>query len=111
MDGAKLVTIEQFQEIDLRVATISSAEPVPGADKLLRLRVDLGEEQRQLVAGIAQQYKPQELLGRQIVVAANLKPAVIRGVESQGMLLAAVSEQRLSLVTVDRESPNGARVS
>lgn len=111
MKEAKLITIEQFQEIDLRVATISSAEPVPGADKLLRLQVDLGEERRQLVAGIAQQYKPQELLGRQIVVAANLKPAVIRGVESQGMLLAAVSNQGLSLVTLDKGSPNGTRIS
>lgn len=111
MNEANLITIEQFKKIDLRVATVASAEPVPGADKLLQLEVDLGEEQRQLVAGIAQQYKPQDLLGRQIVVAANLKPAVIRGVESQGMLLAAVSNQGLSLITLDKETPNGTRVS
>ncbi len=114
MNEANLISIEQFKEIDLRVATVASAEPVPGAEKLLQLQVDLGEERRQLVAGIAQQYKPQELLGRQIVVVANLKPAVIRGVESRGMLLAAVwrgGGEELSLVTVDREPPNGARVS
>ncbi len=105
------IAIEQFMEIDMRVATVASAQPVPGTDKLLRLEVDLGEERRQLVAGIAQQYKPQDLLGRQIVVVANLKPAVIRGVESRGMLLAAVSSESLSLVTVDREIPNGTRVS
>jgi len=106
-----MITIEQFKEIKLRVATVIAAEPVPGADKLLRLEIDLGEERRQLVAGIAQQYRPEELVGKQIVVVANLKPAVIRGVESQGMLLAAVWGEDLSLVTVDREAPNGARVS
>jgi len=110
-----MITIDQFKEIDLRVATVLAAEPVPGADKLLKLQIDLGEEQRQLVAGIAQQYQPDDLVGCQIVVVANLKPAVIRGVESQGMLLAAVWErdgaEGLSLVTLDREAPNGARVS
>ncbi|MFQ6117855.1 MAG: methionine--tRNA ligase subunit beta [Candidatus Bipolaricaulia bacterium] len=106
-----MITIDQFKEIDLRVATVTAAEPVPGADKLLRLEIDLGEERRQLVAGIAEQYRPDDLIGRQIVVVANLKPAVIRGVESQGMLLAAVWGEDLSLVTVDREAPNGARVS
>jgi len=113
----KLVTIEKFREIDLRVARVLSAEAVPGTDKLLRLEVDLGGdgERRQLVAGIAKQYKPEELLGRQIIVVANLQPAVIRGIESRGMLLAAVWEEagreELSLVTLDREAPNGARVS
>jgi len=106
-----MITIDQFKEIDLRVATVAAAEPVPGTDKLLRLQIDLGEERRQLVAGIAQQYRPEELIGRQIVVVTNLKPAVIRGVESQGMLLAAVWGEDLSLVTVDKEVPNGARVS
>lgn len=106
-----MITIEQFKEIDLRVATVVAAEPVPGTDKLLRLQIDLGEERRQLVAGIAQQYQPDDLVGRQIVVVVNLQPAVIRGIESQGMLLAAVWSEDLSLVTVDREAPNGARVS
>jgi methionyl-tRNA synthetase len=113
MKGTKLITIGQFKEIDLQVATVAAAEPVPGADKLLKLEVDLGEERRQLVAGIAKQYWPEELLGTQIVVVTNLQGAMIRGIESQGMLLAAVwgEGEELSLVTVDRESPNGARVS
>jgi methionyl-tRNA synthetase len=106
-----MITIEQFKEIDLRVATVVAAEPVPGTDKLLRLEIDLGEERRQLVAGIAQQYQPDDLVGRQIIVVVNLQPAVIRGVESQGMLLAAVFGEELSLITVDKEAPNGARVS
>lgn len=106
-----MITIDQFKEIDLRVATVTAAEVVPGADRLLRLQIDLGEEERQLVAGIAKQYRPEELIGRQIVVVANLQPAVIRGVESQGMLLAAVWDGELSLLTVDREAPTGARVS
>ncbi|MCR4404823.1 MAG: methionine--tRNA ligase subunit beta [Candidatus Acetothermia bacterium] len=111
MEGVKLISIEQFREVDLRVATVLSAERVPGAEKLLKLEVDLGGERRPLVAGIAQHYRPEELVGRQIIVVANLQPAVIRGVESRGMLLAAVHPSGLALVTVDREAPNGARVS
>jgi methionyl-tRNA synthetase len=111
MEGAKLITIEQFKEIDLRVATVVSAAPVPGADKLLKLEVDLGEERRQLVAGIAKQYSPAELVGKQIVVVANLQPAVIRGIESRGMLLAAVHPGGLAVLTVDRPAPNGTKAS
>lgn len=111
MEGANLITIEQFKEVDLRVATVVSAAPVPGAEKLLKLEIDLGGERRPLVAGIAKHYSPEELVGRQIVVVANLQPAVIRGLESRGMLLAAVHPSGLCLVTVDREAPNGARVS
>ena len=108
-----MITIEQFQQIDLRVGTITSAEAIPGATKLLKLQVDLGEgTPRQLVAGIAQHYKPEELIGKQIVVVANLQPAKIRGVESQGMLLAAVhDDQDIVLITVDKPVPNGAKVS
>jgi methionyl-tRNA synthetase len=111
VEGNKAITLEQFKEIDLRVATIVAAERVPGADKLLKLEVDLGGERRPLVAGIAQHYRPEELVGKQIIVVANLQPAVIRRVESRGMLLAAVHPGGLALVTLDREVPNGARVS
>ncbi len=107
------ITIEEFRQVELKVGTITAAEAVPGATKLLRLQVDLGEaEPRQLVAGIAQQYKPEELPGKQIVVVANLQPATIRGIESQGMLLAAVYNDGndLALLTVDKPVPNGARV-
>lgn len=107
-----MITIEDFQKIELQVATIVTAERVPGADKLLKLQIDVGNEQRQLVAGIAKHYSPEELLGKQIVVVTNLQPAVIRGVESNGMLLAASSDDQshLALVTLQRPVPNGSRV-
>jgi len=107
-----VITLEEFQKIELRVATVLRAERVPGTDKLLKLQIDLGSEQRQLVAGIAKHYTPEELLGKQIVVVANLQPAVIRGVESQGMLLAASTDDysQLALVTLQRPLPNGCRV-
>jgi methionyl-tRNA synthetase len=107
-----MITIEDFQKIDLRVATVLAAERVSGADKLLKLQIDLGSEQRQLVAGIAKHYTPEELIGKHIVVVANLQPAVIRGVESNGMLLAASTEDysQLALVTLQRPAPNGSRV-
>jgi len=84
-----LIEYEDFAKIDLRIATILSAERIPKADKLLKLQVDLGTEQRQILAGIAQQFEPETLIGKQIVVVANLAPRKMRGLESQGMLLAA----------------------
>jgi len=107
-----VITIEDFQKVELRVATILSAERVPGTEKLLKLQIDLGSERRQLVAGIAKHYTPEELIGKQIVVVTNLQPAVIRGVESQGMLLAASTDDssQLALVTLQRPVPNGCRV-
>ena len=85
----ELVSIDAFREIDLRIADIVAAEPVPGTDRLLRLQLRIGAEERQIVSGIAPGYTPEKLVGRQIVVVANLEPAKIRGVESRGMLLAA----------------------
>ena len=94
------ITIDDFKKIELRVATIKSAEPHPNADKLLVLQIDLGTEQRQICAGIRGQYTPAELVGKQIVVVANLATAKLRGMESQGMLLAASSgDQALRLAT------------
>ncbi len=95
------ITIEQFAEVQLRTATILAAERVEGTDKLVRLEIDLGAEKRQIVAGIGQHYEPETLVGRTIVVVANLQPAVIRGVESNGMLLAASQGGKLALVAVD----------
>jgi methionyl-tRNA synthetase len=95
----------------LRVAEVLSAERVKGADKLLQLQIDLGSEKRQIVAGIAQYYAPDEMVGMKIVVVANLEPAKIRGIESRGMLLAAQKDGRLTLVTVDKDIPAGASVS
>jgi methionine--tRNA ligase beta chain len=106
-----MVSFEEFGKIELRVATIKSVELHPKADKLLVLKVDLGNEERQLVAGIKQHYTAEELVGKKIIVVSNLEPAKLRGIESQGMLLAAEdSEGVVSLLTVDREINNGALV-
>ncbi|HHY93449.1 MAG TPA: methionine--tRNA ligase, partial [Firmicutes bacterium] len=107
----ELLPIEAFRRLHLRVGRVLRAERVPRADRLLRLEVDLGDEKRQIVSGIAQYYAPEELVGKTIVVVANLQPAVIRGVESRGMLLAAEMEGRLVLVTTDGDIPAGALVT
>ena len=102
--------ITEFQKLDLRVAEIRQAEKVEGADKLLKLQIDLGGEMRQIIAGIAQHYTPEQLVGKSIVVVANLRPATIRGQESRGMLLAASNPEGLSIVTLDRPLAPGAKV-
>jgi methionyl-tRNA synthetase len=83
------ITIEDFAKVELRVAQIKVAERVPKADKLLRLEVDLGYEQRQILAGIAEHYSPESLIGRKVVIVANLAPRKLRGLESNGMIVAA----------------------
>jgi methionyl-tRNA synthetase len=107
-----VVTFEDFQKVDLRIAEVLSAGKVEGADKLLKLQISLGDEERQIIAGIAQHYTPEELVGRRIVVVANLQPAKIRGEESRGMLLAAESDDgNLVLATVDDPGlPPGLKV-
>lgn len=108
---AELLTIDEFLRAKLVVGTVKSAERVPKSKKLVRLEVDLGEAQlRQVVAGIGAQYAPEELVGRQIVVVSNLKPATLMGVESRGMLLAASVEGAPFLLNVDREVPPGTGV-
>jgi methionine--tRNA ligase beta chain len=105
------ITIDDFRRIDLRIATVTSASPHPNADRLVVLNIDLGAEQRQLVAGIRADYEPERLVGRQIVVVANLAPATLRGVESQGMLLAASDPNGgLAIVGPERPVGNGAPV-
>ncbi len=106
----ELVSFKDFQQLDLRVATIKSVEPVEGTKKLLKIIVDIGTEERQIVAGVAERYKPDELVGKQIVIIANLEPAKIRGVESNGMLLAADSDPEISILTPMRKVPNGSKV-
>lgn len=106
----ELIGIEEFMKIKLKVGKVLSAERVKGSKKLIKLIVDIGE-QRQIVAGIGEQYTPEELIGRSIVVVSNLKPAKLMGVESQGMLLAATgSDGTISILTVDREVNPGATV-
>ena len=105
------ITIGKFMNVDLRVAVIRVAEPVEGADKLLRLEVDLGEDElRQIVAGIAGAYTTEELPGRRIIVVANLKPVTLKGVESRGMLLAADLDGVPTLATFTGEVPPGTPV-
>jgi len=104
------ISIERFMEVDLRVAVVREVERVPGANKLLKLQVDLGEERRQLVAGVAKAYEPEALVGKRIVVVVNLEPARIRGVESQGMLLAADLGGRPIVATFEEDVPPGTRV-
>jgi len=106
----KEISIEQFFEMDLRVARILAAERVPGTDKLLKMTVDVGGEERLLVAGIAQVYDAAALIGKSIVVVANLQPARIRGVESRGMLLAADLGGRPIIATFEEDVPPGTRV-
>ncbi|BAS29001.1 methionine--tRNA ligase [Limnochorda pilosa] len=104
-------TLDDFARLDLRLATVLKAGPVKGADRLLKLQLDLGGEIRQVVAGIARAYRPEELVGRRVVVVANLKPVRLRGELSQGMILAASTpDGALGLVTVDEELPPGSRV-
>ena len=105
------LSMDSFEKVDLRIARILTAERVEGTDRLIRLQIKIGEEERQIVAGIGASYSPEELPGRQIVVVANLKPAVIRGVESRGMLLAAVDGGNTVLVGPEREVPDGVEVS
>ncbi len=104
------ITIEDFQKIQLRVAKVLAAERVPKSEKLIKLQVDLGSEQRQIVAGIGKKYAPEELLGRRIVIVANLKPAKLMGVESQGMVLAAGDAEVKELVTLMSEVDPGTKV-
>ena len=106
-----MVTIADFQQIDLRVATIVAAEHHPNADRLVVLRIDVGGEPRQIVAGIRGSYELSTLVGKQIVVVANLEPAKLRGVESQGMLLAARDGDRVVLLGPDAAVASGSKVS
>jgi methionyl-tRNA synthetase len=109
--GMEEISLEEFSKIDLRVANVLSAEKVSGADKLLKLEIKIGDQKKQIVAGIAQYYSPQDLIGRKIVVVANLKPAKVRGIESNGMLLAAKDGEFLVLVTTDKDIKDGAKIN
>jgi methionyl-tRNA synthetase len=109
-----MISFKDFQKLDLRVGEVLTAEPVPNADKLLKLTVDIGDEQRTMVAGVALSYKPEELVGTRVVVVANLEPATIRGVRSEGMILAGWvqgDDASISIVAPQRPLPKGSKVS
>lgn len=103
------ISYEDFQKVDIKVAQIIKAEAIPKSDKLLKLKIDIGEE-RTIVAGIAKDYKPEELIGKKIAVIVNLKPAKVMGVESSGMLLAAETDDGLTLLSFDGDAKTGAKI-
>ena len=107
----KYLTIDEFKKVELKSAKVIAAERVEGADKLMKLQIEVGKEKRQLVAGIAQHYNTEEMIGKTIIIVANLRPAKIRGVESQGMLLAVSDGDTLSLLTSDKPVDSGKPVS
>ncbi len=106
-----VIGIEDFLKVDLRVAKVLSAERVEGSEKLLKLQISLGNEERTIVAGISKYYTPEELVGKKIVIVANLKPRKIFGITSQGMLLAASDGENFSLIVPDRDIKEGAKLS
>lgn len=107
-----VISIEDFLKVDLRVAKVLHAEPHPNADKLLILKIDAGDvvECRQIVAGIRNYYKLEDLIGKNIVIVNNLAPAVLRGIESHGMLLAAKEENNLTIVTTEKDIKPGSKI-
>ncbi|MBM4330516.1 MAG: methionine--tRNA ligase [Deltaproteobacteria bacterium] len=109
MESAPLISMEEFQRMDLRVGKVLAAENIKKSDKLLKLRVDIGEE-RTVVAGIARSYKPEELVGKTIILVANLQPTKLMGVESQGMVLSADGAERFVVATFDQEAKIGSKV-
>jgi methionine--tRNA ligase beta chain len=104
------ITIDDFKRLQIRIATVTAAEPVPKSTKLLKLTLDVGGETRTIVAGIAEDYTPDQLVGKQIPVLVNLQPALIRGIVSEGMMLAADVDGRAVLLHPDREVPSGSIV-
>lgn len=105
------ITIEDFSRIDLRVARIVEAERIKGTDKLLRLKLELGDSTRQVVSGIAKNYSPENLPGKSVILVANLRPVKLKGVESQGMILAACEGGNLVLATLDGDIKTDTRIT
>lgn len=108
--ASETIKYDHFAKLDLRVAEVLAARPHPNADKLLLLQIKVGETEKQIVAGIRGHYEPEQLVGRQIVVLNNLEPAMLRGEESEGMLLAASDEQGVVLLRPDRETVPGSKI-
>lgn len=108
--GSQYITMEEFNKLDLRVGKVLKASKVKDSTKLVLLEVDIGGEIRQLVAGLAEYYPPEYFLGKNVVVVANLAPKKIRGIESQGMILAAVNDKPY-LVTVEGDAPPGLKIT
>ena len=104
------MTFDAFMGVELRTAKVIACESIPKAKKLLKLQLDLGYETRQVVSGIAKSYKPEDLIGKNVIVVANLKPAVLCGIESNGMILASGEDDKIQVVFLDDDTPLGKRV-
>ncbi len=111
MEEKNYVGIEDFLKLDLRLARVLEAERVEGSEKLIKMKLSLGDEERTVVAGIAKFYSPEELVGKKILMIANLKPRKIFGIESQGMILALSDGESMSLIVPDRDVKEGAKAS
>lgn len=106
-----MINIEDFAKLDIRIGTIISAEKIPEADKLLKLEVDLGTDKRQIMAGVAESYpNPSDLVGKQIPIIVNLEPRMLRGYESQGMMIATGDEEGVATLHPARKVPNGSKL-
>ncbi|NQT96083.1 MAG: methionine--tRNA ligase subunit beta [Candidatus Omnitrophica bacterium] len=105
-----MITFDDFKKIEIKTAKILDVKDHPDADRLYVVDVDLGEEKRQVVAGIKNHYKPDELIGKSVAVVCNLEPATIRGVESNGMILAASADENMAILTLDKDLPPGSTV-
>src|SRR5258708_2179715 len=110
-EGGGKIPIADFQKVELRVAEVLAAERVPKSKKLLKLSIRVGEETRTLVAGVAESYEPEALVGRKVVIVANLEPATLMGVESNGMVLAASHEGTVPLLPLDKNCPSGSKAN
>lgn len=106
-----MINFEDFEKVDLRLAKIVSAERVDGSDKLLKIEAMIGEEKRQIIAGIGKAYSPDELIGKTLVVVANLEPRMMMGLESQAMILAAKDETGMTLIVPDKDMASGLKLS
>ena len=106
-----MINFDDFKKLDMRIARILKVEKIESSNKLLKFQIDIGDEEKQLVAGIAKHYNPEDLVGREIVVVVNLEPKKLMGVESQGMLLAASRDDNIVLLQPDREVEPGSKIS
>lgn len=104
------INIDEFKKVEMKVAKVLSAEAIEGSEKLLKLQIDLGSEQRQILSGIAKYYQPADLVGRLIVVITNLEPRQMMGLESNGMVLAAGDGETVSLLVPDKDMPAGSSI-
>lgn len=105
-----MINYEEFQNIDLRVAKIIKAEKIEKSEKLLKIEIDIGEDKRQIVAGIGKVYSPENLVGKEVVIVANLEPKELMGIESQGMILAASVEGEPVLLIPEKDVPPGTKI-